>query len=577
MPDLTRQPSPPLPSAFHHPPSAITHAERHGAISRAVRATSLMTLGSRVGGLARDVIVGRMFGATWINSAFSAGFQIPNMFRRLFGEGALSAAFIPEYADAVRTDPAQARQLASLTVYALGLVAGAITVIAEIAVLLVLLLTPHTPERDLSLKLIMVMLPFMPMICIVAILAGMLQVHGKFAAAASGPVILNAFIIATGGYFLATGQLAEARTAYAIGAATVLSGLTQMLWFFWLLRPHISWTRAWGEARPRAGRMLGRFVPVAIGLGTLQLNTFLDTLIAMWPNWVGPTILGHPYPLDQSSNGILSSTARLYQFPLGVFGVSIAAAVFPLLARHAKEPDHFADTLRRGLRLSLYIGLPATVGLLLVRDEAVGVLYGHGGTGWKPEALARASSVLAGFAVGIWAYSLNQVFTRVFYSRGDTKTPMKVSLAMIGVNVALNLSLIWVPGFQEAGLAWATATSAILQTIVLAWLCGRMLRSLGGDPAHFAFADSHARAAAAKIAAATVLMGAGVWALLRLTPAISPFSGSLGSPWAWQLIRLLIGVGVGGVIYLALSQLLRIAELEWLLHRAPPGVSPPAV
>jgi len=554
------------------PPAS--HTDRHSSISRAVRATSLMTLGSRVGGLARDIIVGRMFGATWVNSAFSAGFQIPNMFRRLLGEGALSAAFIPEYADATRTSREDADRLASLTLYALGAVAGAITVIAELALLLVLLLTPHTPERDLSLKLIMVMLPFMPLICIVAILAGVLQVHGRYSAAASGPVILNAFIIATGGYFLLTGQLAREGTAYAVGIATVLSGVTQLIWFIRLLRPHVSWTRAWTQARPRAALMLARFIPVAIGLSTLQLNTFLDTLIAMWPNWVGPTILGKPYPLDAASNGILSSTARLYQFPLGVFGVSIAAAVFPLLARHAKEPDHFADTLRRGLRLSLYIGLPATIGLILVRTEAVGVLYGHGKTGWDPAALARAAAVLAGFAVGIWAYSLNQVFTRVFYSQGDTKTPMKVSLAMIAVNLALNLTLIW--PLREAGLAWATAASAVLQTAILAALCARMLRRLGGPTAHGIVADAHARLAVAKVVLASALMGATVWTVLWLLSIAQPLATSV-SPWAWQLIRLLIATAVGGGVYLVLSKVLRIAELKWLLHRTPPAASPPAV
>ncbi len=557
-------------------------AARHTTLSRAVRATSLMTLGSRVGGLIRDVVVGRIFGATMIGSSFSAAFAIPNMFRRLFGEGALSAAFIPAYTDAARDSQEDADKLASLTITWLGLITTALAVLIELFLVGLLLLAPPDPKLELSLKLIMVMLPFMPLICVVAIQAGILQVRGRYGPAASGPVILNVFVVATGLYFLLTHQLGGSTTAYILGIATVLSGATQMLWFFLLLRPYVRWTRSWQSVRPRVSVMLRKFVPVAVGLGTLQLNTLLDTLIAMWPIWIGPTIFGFTYPLDDTSNVILSLTARLYQFPLGVFGVSIASAIFPLLARHAKEPEHFLDTLRRGLRLSLYIGLPATLGLMLVRHDAIAVLYGHGTTGWRDDAINRAANVLAGFSIAIWAYSLNQVLTRAFYAQGNTRTPMKVAIAMILVNVALNFTLIWLPPpfGREAGLAWATAISAILQTVVLAILCTRALRALG---AHHPLIDPHARSAAMKIAAATLAMGAPVWLLLGFLPQVSPLTAAklpsalagLTSNWSWQLVRLLLASGMGGVIYLVFSRVFHIAELSWLMHRAsePSGVS----
>jgi putative peptidoglycan lipid II flippase len=531
-------------------------------LSRAVRATSLVTLGSRFGGLIRDVVIGRIFPVGYISSAFQAAFAIPNMFRRLFGEGALSAAFIPEYSDAARASRQDADRLASLTITALGLITTALTVLIEAVLLLVLLLKPRADDDlaylkfALSIKLIMVMIPFMPLICTVAIQAGMLQVHGRYGPAASGPIILNTFVVATGAYFMLTHQFAGQSLAYILGAATVLSGLTQCLWFASLLRRHFSFTRAWSAARPRARSMLRKFIPVAVGLGTLQLNTFLDTLIAMWPIWIGPTMLGLAYPLDESSNVLLALTARLYQFPLGVFGIAIASAAFPLLARHAREPDHFTETLRRAVRLSLYVGFPATLGLILLRTEAVSLLYGHGHTGWSEPSIRRASHILGAFSTGIWAYSLNQVFTRTFYAQGDTATPMKVSLLMIVLNVALNLSLIWIPNVREAGLAWSTAISAILQSIILGTLCARMLRRLG---AHHRVLDHHARVAIAKSLLATALMGAAVWLLLRLYP--SP------PTWAMQLVRTLLAIGLGGIVYLALSQALRLAELKWLLHR----------
>lgn len=517
-----------------------------------------MTLLSRLGGLARDVIVGRVFGVTPVGSAFATAFAVPNMFRRLFGEGALSAAFIPAYADAQRQGRDHADALASLTVALLALVTTALTVVIELGLLAVLLLAPHDPERALSLKLIMVMLPFMPLICVVAILAGMLQAHNRFGPAASGPLILNALIVGVGAWCLLTGRLAGEGVAYAFGVATVLSGVTQCWWFLRLLRPHVSWTRAWGVASDRARTMLRKFVPVALGLGTLQLNAFVDMLIAMWPVWVGPTLLGRAYPLTEGSAVILSLVQRLYQFPLGVFGIAVAAAAFPLLARHAKENDHFVDTLRRAVRMSVYIGIPASAGLILVRHEAVGVMFGHGKTGWTPADLAKAAAVLAGFSAGVWAYSLNHVFTRTFYAKSDTMTPMRVALAMVGLNLVLNVTLIW--RLQEAGLAWGTSIAAIVQCVVLGALARRMLGREGWSGGML---DAASVRAAMKVVLATCGMSVCVWATLRWMPAAT----ADGHTWTWQAVRLGVGLAAGGASYMGLTLALRMPEWKWLIGR----------
>jgi peptidoglycan biosynthesis protein MviN/MurJ (putative lipid II flippase) len=151
---------------------------------------------------------------------------------------------------------------------------------------------------------------------------------------------------------------------------------------------------------------------------------------------------------------------------------------------------------------------------------------------------------------------------------------------MIAVNVALNLTLIWIPGVRESGLAWATAISAVLQTLFLSMLCARTLRRLG---AHHRIADAHLRSAVAKIAAASLIMAALVWTALALLPFSSPlarpnlprFLAPLASDWSWQLTRLVLCSGVGGIAYLALSRLLRIPELSWLMHHPsePSGAS----
>lgn len=534
------------------PTPPTTAAERHseggaggaGVLAGAVRAVSGMTLLSRLGGLARDLLLARIFGATVIGSAFNAGFAAPNLFRRLFGEGALSAAFIPEYAQAQKRDPREAGRLASLTLLSLLLLTTALTVIIELGLLAALLVLPANPDRALSFQLIMLMLPFMPLVCAAAILGGMLQVHGRFAPAASGPLVLNGLIIAAGVYSIATRQLGGRGTAYLLGGVTVLSGLTQCLWFLRLLRPHIRWTRLFDGAGPAVRRMLKRFVPVLIGMGTLQVNTFLDMLIAMWPIWVGPTVLGLAYPMDAKSNSILSFTQRLYQFPLGVFGIAVATAVFPMLARHADEPAHFLLTLRRGLRLSVFIGLPATVGLFLVREDLTATLF----PGFSSADLARAAAVLAGFAPAVWAYSLNHVFTRAFYARGDTRTPMRVAIWMVLFNLVLNCILIW--KLREAGLAWATAASATAQCLVL----GRMLRPLVGS----AIIDGESARALGKIVLAAIAVSTAVLACQMAVPA--------QRGWGLHLLALTLSCAAGIAAYAGAAWALRSHELRWLLH-----------
>jgi putative peptidoglycan lipid II flippase len=519
-----------------------------------------MTLLSRFAGLARDVLIVRIFGDTPIGSAFAAAFAIPNTFRRLFGEGALSAAFLPEYSRADKASPEQARVFAGVVLAALGLVTVSITVLIELALLALLALGEHGAERSLSLRLIMVMLPFMPFICTTAILGGMLQVHGRFGPAASGPIILNGFMIAVGVWHLVSGSGAGATTAYVLGVATVLSGVTQAVWFLTLLPGRIARPRLTPQVRERAGRTLRTFVPVLVGLGTLQLSGLMDMLIAMWPIWVGPTVLGAAYPLDGASNAILASAQKLYQFPLGVFGIAVAAAVFPMLSRAADESERFERILRRGLRLSFFIGLPASVGLILVRHDVTRTLFAGGGSGFSADGVERATAVVAGFAPAVWAYSVNHVLTRAYYARGDTSTPMRVAIGAVGFNLLLNLVLMW--PLREAGLAAATALSATAQTVVLSWLCGR---TLGVRP----LADGVGRAAGRILLAAGVMAGA----VIACGWGVRAAAGGALTPWSLAACTLAAKTVVGAVAYASTCRALGVPELGWLVHRsvAPSG------
>lgn len=534
-----------------NPPAATRDDADHAhPIAAAVRIVSGFTLLSRFAGLARDLIHARLMGDSAVGSAFMAAWAIPNLFRRLFGEGALAAAFIPEYAQLAKNDPDTADRFATLTMLWLTLVTGGLLVLGEALLLALLWLGGGAdPERDLSFRLIMLMLPFMPLVCIAAILGGMLQTHGRFGPPAAAPIILNAFVIAAALPFYLREDADRIAAAYWIGTAAVASGGAQVAWSLWALRGHVRWRRGAAQAAAPMRRLLRRFLPVVIGMGTIQLNAFLDTIIAMWPVWLGPTIFGVPYPLDVRSNAVLAFTQRLYQFPLGVFGIAVATAIFPLLSRHADEPRHFLATLRRGLRLSFFIGLPATAGLVLVRNDLTYVMYGGSGSAFTDEGTARAAAVLLGYAPGVWAYSLNHVATRAFYAAGDTRTPMRIALAIVAVNLGLNCTLIWQLG--EAGLAWSTSLSATLQLLLLT----RASRRLTPEP----ILDRATFSGLFKTLLATVAMAAAV-VLARETAGFP-------RTWSGSLARLLLAVAVGGVGYSMIAALLRQHELRWLLAR----------
>ena len=524
-------------------------------LGSAVRTVSGLTLLSRVAGLVRDLILVRIFGNTAVGSAFAAAFTVPNLFRRLFGEGALSAAFLPEYADALHADDDtpgddrpndEAARFASATLALLTGATAALTVLIELALFAALIAAPGDATRTLSLHLIMVTLPFMPLICVAALLGGMLQTHGRFAPTAAAPVILNVFLIAVGLWHFAAGAQSTT-TAYVLAVAAVAAGVAQVAWSFLALPRDAHFTRAFAGSGVRLRRMLRRFGPVVLGLGTLQLNSLFDMLIAMWPNWVGPTVAGFDYPLAADSNAVLFFSQRLYQFPLGVFGIAVATAVFPLLATTARRPDAFLDTLRRGVRLSLFIGLPASAGLALVHADLVRVLFSGGDSGFDDAGAARAAAVLLGYCAAVWAYSLNHVLTRAFYARGDTRTPTKIAVAAVALNIVLNVVLIW--PLAEAGLAWSTAICAIAQCLALSAL---LRRRLAGP-----VLDRTAARALARTILSTLGMAAAVAVLLLFWP----------EPGSWQARagRLAASCGLGIASYAALAA--SAPESRWLLTR----------
>ena len=527
-----------------------------------------LTFLSRITGLVRDAALASVFGISPYTDAFNFAFQLPNLFRRLFGEGAISAAFVPRYTELVRDDPERARRYAGLLLALLAAVLWAIVIVGEA---LILWAWSHAPEVEVTLgpattvggvmlptvglrysrlayELAAIMLPYMPMVCLVAVGSSALQTHGRFGPSAGSPIILNLLMIGAmlGLYpLVVAGSIDPAMHLRILSLAVLLAGILQLAWTVLALRPHRLEIRrdraAWESVR---ATMLG-VGPMMLGLGVIQINIVVDGLIASWPSIFGPTILGFDYPLAEGAMTAITNAARLYEFPLGVFGIAIATAIFPALARQNNDPAAFAATLRRGLRVSLFIGLPASAGLLLVSREAVGVLFQRGA--FDEADTVRVAWVLAAFAPGIWAYQSVHILSRAFYALKKPMRPVRIAVAMVVLNLALNVTLIFTP-LRESGLAWSTSICAAIQAALLA-------RALSGELP--ALLDAEVRASAARTVMATAAMVVAVVAVGGFVPS--------GLTQREMLVALSAKIAVGAGVFALSARVLRMPELGWAI------------
>lgn len=533
------------------------------------RTMAALTFVSRFFGLGRDITLSFVFGFGWVYDAFAIAFLIPNLFRRLFGEGALAGAFVPQYSKLHATDRDAAERLASITIGVLWLVLAVIALIG-FAILFGLLQFGQLDQRgELAVTLTMLSIWYAPMVCVAAICSAMLQVHGRFALPASMPIVLNIMIISAAviGYFALPAADALA-TPLLVIIAVLIAGLMQVTIQTHTLRRdgvYLRWYRStWrGPASGDAARtMFRQWMPTAIGLAVFQVNTMLDGLIAMFfsgdpgqtLSLFGRTV---EYPMQTGAVAVLGMAARLYEFPLGVFGIAVATAIFPAISRLAGEREDFSTLIRQGLRLTIFIGLPASVGLLIVREPLCQTILPQIGK-IRPGDAQRVAWVLLGYAPAIWAYSMNHILVRAFYAQNEARTPMRVSVAMVVLNITLNLVLIWPLG--AAGLAWSTAICAAIQTLILLVLVRRHV----DRPIDRSVRRSWGKSLIATAAVVAVIGPMVYW----LTPMVS----DAGRTNWLGVVGVLGGAVLAGCgTMAAAARLLGMAELNWILSRKAPA------
>ena len=432
-----------------------------GRFFASVRLIAGLTMASRVLGVVRECVYSYFFSTTGLLSAFRIAFMVPNLARRLFGEGALSA------------EEASRRFVGTLLTYLVIALAGIVVGLE------VVIAVWRAIRDDPALEFTAILMPFMALICTVAVAGGILNVRRHFATPAAAPIILNLGIIAgtLGGALGA--NLRGVELMYVLCGSVVLAGVVQVVVAGVALRKVSFFPKfggPWGDPQMRA--VLRLMTPMMLGLSAVQINTLFDYLIAYVfiaeeGVRVGPAVLGY--------------AQYLYQLPLGVFGISLATAIFPVLSQRAAEHDGegLARTVGRGLRLGLFVALPAAVGLVFVAKPLVATLYQRGQ--FDAGDTARVAGVLVFYSLGLPAYFAQHVIVRTYYSMKDSTTPARVAIVMVGVNLGLNLALV--APLEERGLALATALCAGIQVI---WLSVKLrsvvpqlaweLPSLSGPP-----------------------------------------------------------------------------------------------
>lgn len=494
---------------------------------------STLTIGfftflSRISGFVRDVLMANLIGASWLSDAFFVAFKLPNFFRRLFAEGAFNAAFIPSFssiltergrADAIRF---AGEVMSVLLIVLLGLNA--------IFIIFMPWITPifapgfaDTPEKfNLTVTLSQITFPYILFISLVSLLGGVLNSLGKFAAPAANPILLNLCMI--GGMLWLNGM--SETPAHALSYSVFIAGLVQLGWLVYICAkqeclPALNSPRLTKPVRA----MLALMAPAALGSGVQQLNLLIDVIIASHI----PDAVSYLYYAD-----------RITELPIGMIGVAVGTALLPMMSRQIRSGDAVAarDSMNRALELVLLFGLPCTAALFVIAEPIIRVLYQHGA--FTPENMLNTKNALLAFTVGLPAFLAVKIFAPGFYANHDTKTPFKIAVVCVAVNLFFNLILSG--PLKHVGMALATSIAGWVNVAAMAWI----LHKRG------VFApDALMRSRLQKMLAASLLMMA---ALALTQPFLDGFyTGHIGAKAGALTAVITLGMAVFGGAVLAMK------------------------
>ena len=432
----------------------------HMATHKLLKSTAItggMTLLSRISGLVRDMIFANMLGAAAGADAFYVAFRIPNFLRRIFAEGAFSQAFVPILSEyRAHGKLAAARAFIDQVAGLFGLVLLILTIIGVLAApVIVMVLAPgwfiDKPDKyALTVDMLRIVFPYIFFISFVAMAAGILNTHRKFGVAEFTAVLLNLSMIAAALWLAPHMEPPALALAWGVFAAGVLQLLFQAPFLSrldMLPRPRL----VFSERHEGVMRVIRLMMPAIFGSSIAQINLLVNTLLASF--------------LVTGSISWLYYSDRLMEFPIGVFGVALATVILPSLAhRHAKNSrEEFSRLLDWALRWTFVIGVPATVGLITLAGPLVTTIYHHGQ--FTTLDVEMCTTALIAYSIGLPGFILVKVLAPGFYARQDTKTPVRIGIISMLVNVALSLILIY--PLKHVGLAGAISISALVNATLL--------------------------------------------------------------------------------------------------------------
>jgi len=500
------------------------------------------TMISRVFGFVRDILVARYLGAGMLDDVFQVAFKLPNFFRNLFAEGAMSSAFVPIFSGMEAADGRTAAVNFASKVFTILLVILLIfTVTMQIAMPLVMFILAPGFEKDpekyrLVITLTRITMPYLLCMSLVSLFGGMLNSIGKFWAMAASPILLNIVMISA--IFLLPPYLPS--IAHALSWGVFLAGVAQVIAITITLKRSglmVHFTMPKGD--PMVRKMLKNMLPAIIGSGIVQINLLVDTNIATL--------------LPSGSVSLFYFANQLNQLPLAIIGTAMGTAMMPLLSRQMKMQEFEAahHTQNRALEFALLISLPCAAALFILAEPFISVLFQHGRfTAYDAH---ESAYVLRALAIGLPAFVMVKVFTPCFFAIQDTKTPVKVAVSCMILNIIFNISLM-LAFHHVAGIGLATALSAWINVMLLSTLLHK--RGLYSPDRLF-------KAHLPRIMLCVLLMGAALWLGNYFLPPLGGHSFSI------TLFRLMIICTLSSLLYLVSGYFLRAFAKEDLKRFLP--------
>ena len=522
-----------------HPPAVEPSAQPTDRLGRSASVAGVATLTSRVLGLARDTVLAAVFGAGNEMDAFVVAFRIPNLVRELFAEGAMSAAFVPTFTKYLTLNGKTAAwKLGNNVLNALLVVTGLLVLLGLVAT--TPLVTAYAGDYSavpgkvgLTITLARVMLPFLTLAAIAAAVMGMLNSLRHYFVPALAPAAFNVATIACALLLTPVMPAIGQPRIMAIAIAAILGGLGQIAVQWPALRAEgFRYAPTLDRRDPGLHDVVMLMGPGTLGLAATQINLLVSTQLAVGQGTGAVSWLQYAF--------------RLMNLPIGLFGVSIATAVLPAVARHAAIDNRQAvsKTIARGITLMLMVNVPASVGLFLLATPIVQLLLERGHF-LRADTVATAAAVQC-YAIGLVGYSAARIAAPVFYALRHSGVAVLLSTITIVVNLALSVLLVQWIGFR--GLALATSLAAIIHGGLSLVLLRRQLGRIGGG---------HLARTFLKIVAASAVMALVVMAAMRELSTWAPGAGT-GS----QLLRLTLAIGSGLIAVGLSAKLLRISEFD---------------